>query len=349
MSGALVVSDAFGTIIGYIVGFLGLAWIPLLGVTAALAHDRRPATLLGASCFAATLIPLMLLGHAQDSQFSFFTFGWITGTVLAADAGVRFSRRIAERQPRAVPRWVLLALGCGAVLLVGTLIVNRLGGGGESAVTSTWLVLATTVLVAAAVAGAVAQRRGALAFGAGGAALAAGIALAALDAPLDQGERLLRRSVYGEAQFATPASTGERGMSTALHDALRWVRRTTPTDAILAVNNHWLAEDRTNPGYTYYSAFGERRVYLEGYLYTARTQNQGYEQVASGEALPYPQRSRRNDGALLEGDLAALRALDREAVTHLLIDRRFGSLPETLERAVELVHITPDAEIYRLL
>jgi hypothetical protein len=54
-----------------------------------------------------------------------------------------------------------------------------------------------------------------------------------------------------------------QGMSVALYSGLAGVRGHTPNCAVLAVNNHYLSVSDGDSRYFYYSAFAERRVFLE--------------------------------------------------------------------------------------
>lgn len=137
------------------------------------------------------------------------------------------------------------------------------------------------------------------------------------------------------------ADTGvEYGMTAPLYAGLLWVRaHTTPCD-LLAVNNHYDNAKREESVYFYYSAFTERRVFLESWRYTAGGQTGG---------LPYPWRFALNQRAVAQGDPEALRELARRGVSYVLIDKTHVGAPPEPASVSRLVFSNSALDVYRLV
>jgi hypothetical protein len=137
------------------------------------------------------------------------------------------------------------------------------------------------------------------------------------------------------------ADTGvEYGMTAPLYAGLLWVKaHTTPCD-VLAVNNHYDNARRQESVYFYYSAFSERRVFLESWRYTAGGQTGG---------LPYPGRFALNQRAVAQGNPQALRELTRRGVSYVLIDKTHVGGPQLPASVSTLVFSNSALDVYRLL
>ncbi len=141
-------------------------------------------------------------------------------------------------------------------------------------------------------------------------------------------------------QIAPTDSRQSYGMTSPLYAGLLWVRgHTSPCD-VLAVSNHRKSAYSTSSLYFYYSAFAERRVYLESWLYSP---------LGTILAQPYPARYRLNTEAVADGSPAALRRLAATGVSYVLVDKTHGGgAPEPAEVS-RLVFANRALDVYRLL
>ncbi len=123
------------------------------------------------------------------------------------------------------------------------------------------------------------------------------------------------------------------GMNAALYRGLIWVRTHTRPCDVLAVNNHaGLAHDNHPSAYLFYSAFAERRVFLESWAFTPSG-------IVGKE--PFPGRLALNDRAVVRGDPQALQELARLGVSYVLIDKTHGAgapEPPSVSRLDEAVN-----------
>jgi hypothetical protein len=167
----------------------------------------------------------------------------------------------------------------------------------------------------------------------------------ALATPFDN----LRAAVDGDSGGA---SLG-KPMSPELYRGLVWIRENTSTDAVLAVNNQWIDSADAVPLEFIYSAFAERRVFLEGWGYSQRTREQGFANVVTGEN-PFSGRLAVNESAFADADPEALSVLVGEfGVDYLVVDR-FNGIESDISRlkshgdivfsnpAVLVLHISED-------
>lgn len=149
----------------------------------------------------------------------------------------------------------------------------------------------------------------------------AGVALVGLlDSPIDA----LAPIAQAERNGTTVYPTTGRGTTPALLEGLTWVRDHTPADAVLAVNNHYIDDEGTDPREFQYAAFSERRVAIQSWAYTPEAFAVGLDRVFEG-ALPFPRLTRLNDAVFARADRRALAELRRDpGVDFLLADRRFA-------------------------
>jgi len=144
--------------------------------------------------------------------------------------------------------------------------------------------------------------------------------LGALDVPLDQGPRAIDRVRAGQPL----SETGRYGLSRGLYQGLTWIREHTPSDAVLAVNNY--REGGGTPTYFYYSAFAERRVFLEGWLFSAESWNVLGADALTSKQVPFPQRLRLDNRVFQHADRRALAVLRHDyGVRYLVADHVQGS------------------------
>ncbi len=130
------------------------------------------------------------------------------------------------------------------------------------------------------------------------------------------------------------------GMTAALYRGLIWVRTHTRVCDVLAVNNHTGTRLGPPSPYVYYSAFAERRVFMENWIYTP-----------SGVLgrQPFPKRLALNDSAVIRGNPIALKELAREGVSYVLVDRAHGSGAPEPPSVSRLVFSNSALDVYRLV
>ncbi len=140
--------------------------------------------------------------------------------------------------------------------------------------------------------------------------------------------------------IAARDSAAGYGMNATLYQGLLWVRaHTTPCD-VLAVNNHYSAAPPSESLYFYYSAFTERRVFLESWHYSAE---------GAQRAQPFPARYALNTQGVERGDPAALRALHEDGVGYVLIDKTHGGGAKESPSVSRLIFSNGALDVYRLL
>src|SRR5207253_5263346 len=112
-----------------------------------------------------------------------------------------------------------------------------------------------------------------------------------------------------------------RGLTGGLYQGLHWVRAHTPTNSILAVNNHSLYPDNRDSKYFYYSAFAQRRVVLESWDYTAQAAASGLFSLDASRT-PFVHRLTLSDLVFRAADENALRSLRRDyGAEYVLVDK----------------------------
>lgn len=164
-----------------------------------------------------------------------------------------------------------------------------------------------------------------------------------LDLPLDSINSIDNR-IRGKPFY----SSSETAMNAGLYAGLTWLRHHAPVNTVIAVEKQKELVDRVEiPGYFDYAAFGERRVFLGGWLYSSRTWEIGGAAVAHGRAVPFPDRLRLNNAVFVHADKNALRTLVRRyGVRYLLDDRQQGQASTRLRSLGRLVYSNPSVAIY---
>jgi hypothetical protein len=310
-----------------------------------LLHRRAAITPFVTLCFAifvASLGAYLLLGAPSDSQVYFLDFGYLAIVPSAAYGSVLLWQ---DTPPAA--RGMLRA-ACCAVLALGLLIatstvtLGRTGGVRWLA----WYALAYG-LVAVAVAALATRLERAFAAVSGSrrtrvfACCAPLLVVLGLVKPLAMAAPNAWMSVAG-GRVSTRDSHQSQGLTAALYRGLLWVREHTRPCAVLAVNNHLIRAD-AGPDYSsyyYYSAFTERRVFLESWDFTP--------QGAKG-GQPFARRLALNRLATADGDAAALRKLRELGVRYVLIDELHGGGAAEPARVSERVFANRALIVYRLL
>jgi hypothetical protein len=186
-----------------------------------------------------------------------------------------------------------------------------------------------------------------------------GVALAAALALLLVGTIARPLNVFGSASLRVAAgaplySEYGRPLTRGLREALFWLRGHSPATAVVAVNNSsvtTLYDGRriAVPAYYDYSAFGERPVFLEGWLYSQRAFELGEEAVFFHRENPFPDRARLDDAVFHDANAQALQTLVRRyGVRYLLVDHVHGWASPRVRRLGRRVFGNAAATIYRV-
>jgi 4-amino-4-deoxy-L-arabinose transferase-like glycosyltransferase len=279
----------------------------------------------------------VLLGAPGGVEGVFLVYGYIALVPVAAKGLVR----LWSETPVLVKRGLLRA--CGALLALGLAIATltpalALSGTARYA----WFALAYGS-VAAGIALTVWRFQGRYAIASRPARVVACciplVSALALVKPVTLAGSGALKTLAGKptSRADTPS---EYGMTAPLYRGLLWVRaHTTPCD-VLAVSNHFENAKHDASVYFYYSAFTERRVFLESWRYTAGGQYGG---------LPYPARLALNNAAVARGEPAALRQLQRDGVSYVLIDKTHGGGAPEPPSVSKLIFANSALDVYRLL
>jgi hypothetical protein len=165
-----------------------------------------------------------------------------------------------------------------------------------------------------------------------------------LDTPFDLGDRTAR--VLAGDPIVQQDGPDHRGVTSDLLEGLRWIRDNAEPDAIVAVNNPYLRPGR-DPRSFLVSAFAERRVFLEGWAYSAEAQVVAAERLQDRTVdEPFADRRATNMAVFERADLTAASALRAAGVGYLFVDRWAPAVP--LDGIATLVFENLAVRIYRL-
>jgi uncharacterized membrane protein len=339
--------DAIASAGGVLFGLVGLMLAPLIGLAWIV---RQQGVRLGAAqtWLLCLLITGLLAAVALDqpgvnSQLYFLFYGLAAGCILSAEG----LREAWLQRPRMSGRTIQIAgLGVAFLLVLTALMAAPLefdlftGPSAEAHNYLFWyggLALALVVLYAAA-----RRLTGPTRWPAAALLCAAILAVGALATPIG--------SLWGSITDPDRQLAGKR-VTPQLYEALRWIRDETPSGSVIAVNNHWIDPNRAAALAFDYSAFTERRVFLEGWAYSQRAFAEGYQKVGAGQVNPFADRFRLNKAAFVHGDRRALRVMaDRYGVRYLVIDEVNGYRADlaALERAGRIVYRGPGVTVLEL-
>jgi hypothetical protein len=334
---------------GVLFGSFGLLVAPLVGVLWLLGSRRFRVGGRRAWLFCLLSMGLVLgFGFNEpgtQSGLYFLFYGIVAGYILSADGLIELWRRRPSLSSGMTRRLLILALGFGllVVLLIGAPIwLDLFSGPRATAFTYIFryggLLLGLALLYAAARAWIAPGRWAAAAL-----VSAAVLTVGALATPIDNLEPAISNP------SAVAQNLGKK-MTPGLYEALTWVREETPTDAVIAVNNQWIDPANRAPLAFIYSAFAERRVFLEGWAYSQRSRDLGYANVALG-LNPFANRLRLNEAAFTQANADALRTMaNRYGVRYLIADELNG-YPANLGRLANfgrVVYRVPGAAVLEL-
>jgi hypothetical protein len=331
-------------ILATLFGVIGFAGPTLAGLPAALrspAIRRLTSTWLALSLLVASFVPFLLFTHKGGSQNFFVYYGICAACILSAQGLVVMWDRA---QPLTRRELTLGALGFVAwlVVLVAAAVLPNTLSSHPSIGPAYALWIGLPVLVAVGL-GLVAvrsrRRRAAWAL----AAVSSVIAVGLLDTPLHTGSYIVPRVRDGRTLYSRD-SPQLRGLTPGLQAALTWIRTHTPTNAVIAVNNVYSNAAQTSPDYYYYSAFGERRSFLEGWEDTIAAADETNPQLT-----PFPGRYWLNTAVFGAGNTSALAVMRRRyGVRYLFVDHVHGSAAPGIARLGRVVFANPSATVYQV-
>jgi hypothetical protein len=323
------------------VGLIGLFAAPLSGLVW-FVQDRRirlaPRHRLLLSMFAVALLPYLVIEEWGLSQLFFTHYGYVAAGLVSA-TGIYwfwFGSNPGDRSGN----WSLVlfaaAAAGGLVLAIG---LSLLVTSNDKILYLVWYALFGALVLALWVA--VARAPPLLRPFAVRRLLVAILAAAALNVPLDIGPGLFNRWRGGTLYDREP------GLTSGLNEGLEWLRGRARPEAVIAVNGYNLKPGVPRYDNLNYSAFAERRTFLEGWLYANKTLRAGPEADISGPAMPYPERLRLNEAVFRRADRTALRTLVRDyGVRYLVVDRLQGPVAKKLSGLGRLVFSNSDIAIY---
>lgn len=336
-----VPTDALG------IGGLPLLLAPMLGFAGVLVAKGRHlarADVLILCMLAASFVPFLTLSQPGLSQGYFLLYGYLAAIPLSALGAQLMWNRLPGPRQRFVRR---LAWGVGVMAtasLLGALVLRTFDPPSPVAA----LAVAYGLLATAAATGTVIARRTAT-HGRRVIALAIAIPLtlfvAFLDFPIDTGGRLIPRWSKGEHAWSQADPGTDNGLTHDLRDGLLWVRDNSPTSAVFAVNN--FLTFRGTSRYFYYTAFAERRSYLESWGYTQA----GLAMLEGrGKLPPWMVRRARMSYLAALGHHEALDALKRDGVALLVLDKVQGQYgaPDVLDGMLAPVFSNDAVAVYDL-
>lgn len=333
------VPDALQTVILAFAGIAGLAAAALSGLAL---RRRRAKTDACTSSPDGWLVALTLAGalpflllNLSGNEIYFAHYGLLAGTVLAAARFDRYAWQLGCRGRHR--RFIAAAAGAMAFGLAAAVWISHRGPELGPSIRPTVLAISLAVALAIGL-HRLSHSRTAI----GPLICAAIMGLGLLDGPLDTVPRSIDAARHDTVFYAT----GGRGLTNELLTGLRWIRDRTPNEAVIAVNNHFTDDEGSDPRAFQYSAFSERRVYLQSWLYTPGAARLGSDRVREG-AQPYPELERVNTGAF-EGDRGALQELRRAGVGYLVLDRRYGHASARLSRSATRVFSNPAVVVFEL-
>lgn len=317
------------------------ALAPLVGALWLLVRRRGISDFIvfSTALFVVSLLAYFALGIPGDSEVDFLYYGYIAMVPIAALGLVRLGRETPQRMRRMVVR------ACAAVLAAGLVVAwstQALAGASKTAWYVWYVAAYGAIALAVLIAVIKLEPHLALAIPArAGRILACCIPLVCtlgLVKPLAQAGPVAWKTIL-HRQTSPTDSPSLQGMTAPLYRGLIWVRdHTTPCD-VLAVNNHYIDASHEKAYYLYYSAFTERRFFLEGWWSTPR---------GVFVANPYPARLSINNLAVLDGSAPALQKLAADGVSYVLIDKTHGGGAAEPASVSQLVFDNSALSVYRL-
>jgi hypothetical protein len=330
VAGIVVLCGLLLSLVGVL--FVRERWLPLRAASSA---ER-----LLLCMFVVSLPPFVLIAVPGDSQVYFLVYGFLAASVVSAVGITSVIGALRLEAADFIRPGLLCAAGVLAVV-IGLWRSSTTVGLLPAYAFLACIVVLTAWLLRRRVPGiTLYARRETLTLGA--------VVLACLTLASELSEQTaptIDHWLRGERAFEPSGVSSHRGITTGLLRGLQWLRHHTQPSAVIAVNNHDLGGNGGSR-YVYYSAFGERQVFLESWQYTP----QGARYVSLGRtASPFPHLLEINDAAVLHASPAAISLLhDRYGVRYILIDRLHGPAFPDLARVARPVYSNPDVSLFRI-
>jgi hypothetical protein len=331
------------------IGLLGLLGAPLLGLWWVFKSRLLPTQVFLLAVLVASLTPFLILaqgGVGSNGGIYFPMYGLLAGVLVSAEGLTSFFSRYRNRGEGSLA-WLLLFVIIWSALLVaisyaGKEVYETPGRPLHRPYLVWYGVPAFGLLILFAVPRLLSPEKWRhLAV----LPVVAILTLGAMDIPLDWGPNSIERARNDEPLYRRDAVT----LNADFLAGLTWVRNNTDEDAVLAVSNQARPEARAAaPGIINTAAFAERRVFLEGWVYSARANIIGTPDVAARRKELFLDRLRLEERAF-RADAQALSLLyDGYGVRYLLVDKRNGSASRRLRRILPIVFSNRILDIYRL-
>jgi hypothetical protein len=306
--------------LAYAVGLAGVL-LPLAGIFYLLRRRHRgeiPPFTLCICMFVGGVLISGLVHQLSGSEEYFLDTGYVAGCIVAA-AGLRLAWLDAGRALPVSKRAAVTAVTAWVALLVLIVVATSRAVAHPDALAVRYVGLAVgcgvfVLLWAGALWARHRSTSGILAL-----ALIPALAATALTSPVALSPTLRNVLTGAPITPAEPDPQTVSGLTPDLLAALRWVRDHSSVDAVFAVSNHWIYPGQWNGKYYYYSAFSERRVFIEAYDSIRYGITTG---LATAAGVNFAYRQRLNDAVFNDADAAALGVLTRQyGVRLLFIDR----------------------------
>lgn len=335
------------------VGLAGAYAAPLIGAVWSFGMRGAavaPGHLLLVAVFIAGLGPFLLFTHFGLSQVFFAQYGLIAGCLLAADGLCLLGSALAPQLHGARPRPARLLPWLVASLVVAAILLAVLRPSADYYSSDYYSYIHLALAAAAATFALMAWRSRRESRTSTLYPLSVLLTLAALNTPLDVLAPAIRRAARNEPPYGT---TGH-GLTPGLLQGLHWLRARTRSDDVVAVSNYSSRSidqgfGQRVPDDYYYSAFAERRVFLEGWVYAQRAFKLGEQQVFAGIKRPFPKRMALNEAVFRHANPRALRTLaDHYHVRYLLVDNPHRRATHQLHTIAHPAYHNSDVTIYKV-
>jgi hypothetical protein len=318
------------------IAFIGNMLLRLAGVPVLLGLRRRrlgEVEVFGVAGLAAGLGAYLLLGHLGDANQYFTRAGWMFGVIVSAWGWVLLADRAgltgvgADSVRRSRGRW---ALGVGSLGFALGMVLLQLDGASTSPSRHRldplmpvldWLGVLAVLAVLGALWWRVLRLLRPSLRGRGGLVLLTAVLLVGAPGLVMDG-RFAQAHPNGGGYVPVP-------MPASRVDAARWLRDHSDPDDVLVTNAHCLyitPEGRCDSRSFWLSAYSERRVLLEGWLFAPRAAEL-VQRTGLGVYLPFWDQALlgRNDAAISDPTADRLARLrDDYGVRWLVVDRTWG-------------------------
>ena len=337
--------DALLDVGAVVLGIAGLLVAPLVGIGWLLRSWGRaipvPQVWLFSLLLSGIVLGFLVVEPGSQNGLYFLFYALVAGYLLSAHGLVLAWRRRPEMSGRWRAFWLLggsFAIVVGLLVAIPVTVDPFEGARGDAFTYMFRYGLLAVALAALYLAGR--QWLGPTRWPAAFLCSLAVVAVGALATPFDY----LRPAL---ADLSGESGSLGKQMSPGLYSGLDWIRENTPDDAVVAVNNQWTDEANTVPLEFIYSAFTERRVFLEGWGYSQRTRELGLDSAEN----PFSDRLELNTAAFAKADRRAIETLaSTYGVDYLVVDTANG-IPADLDglsRFGETVYENPEVVVIEL-